>query len=129
VTEAQVVRLMRRHLETQFPLDCPRCGRRYATLRDFLLDTRPAGPPIPHDAEAGDWNPARPLGTMTHANCACGDTLTLSSHGMPLARLWRLLDWARAETQRRGTTPRELLEHLRTVISAQVLSERPPDGA
>ncbi len=113
---------MREHLEGLFPKVCPSCGRRFATLREYLLTTEQAGPAIPHDVEMGEWNPVRPLGTMTYANCPCGNTLALSSEGMPLLRLWSLLNWARVETQRRGLTPVELLNHLRDVITRQVLA-------
>lgn len=113
---------MRDHLEGLFPKDCPNCKRRFATLREYLLNTEHLGPAMPHDADAGDWTPARPVGTMTYANCRCGTTLALSSEGMPLPRLWSLLRWARTETQRRGMTPQELLNHLRDEISKQVLA-------
>jgi hypothetical protein len=47
--------------------------------------------------------------------------MTLSSEGMPLHQLWPLMDWARAETQRRGQTVEELLNYLREEIRKQVL--------
>ena len=77
---------------------------------------------LPYDADAGQWNPLRPLGTFTFADCPCGNTLTLSSEGMPLSQLWRLLNWARIETKRRHMTPQELLNHLRDEITKQVLA-------
>jgi len=70
-------------------------------------------------------NPPNPLGTFTFANCPCGNTLSLSSHGMPLTQLWALLAWARLETQRRGISPHALLNYLRERICDQVLN--PPD--
>lgn len=123
MTEADVIRAMREHLEGLFPKDCPNCNRRFATLREYLLVTKHLGPPMPYDAEFGDWNPLRPVGTVTLANCPCGTTLTLSSEGMPLVQLWRLLNWARIETKRRGLSPRELLGYLRDEICKQVLAE------
>ena len=81
---------------------------------------------MPYDADRGDWLPMQPIGTVTFANCPCGTTLALSSAGMPLPRLWRLLNWARTETKRRGLTPRELLNCLRDEICKQVLSEPEP---
>jgi hypothetical protein len=59
---------------------------------------------------------------VTYANCPCGSTLALSSEGLPLARLWPLLRWARSETQKRGMTPQELLNYLRDEIGKQVLA-------
>ena len=122
MTEAEVVRIMREHLEGQFPKVCKTCKRRYATLREYLLDTETAGPAIPYDAEVGDWNPLHPLGTATYANCRCGNTLALTSQGIALPRLWSLLDWARRETTQRGLAPRELLNHLREEITKLVLA-------
>jgi hypothetical protein len=123
MTEAVVIKLMREHLEAQFPKVCANCGRRFATLREYLLVTTPQGPPIPYDAEVGDWNPLNPLGTLTFANCPCGSTLALTSHGMPLFRLWALLNWARSETKKRGVTPVELLAYLRDQICREVLAD------
>jgi hypothetical protein len=122
MTEAEVIRAMREHLEGLFPKVCPNCHRRFATLRDYLQITKHLGPAIPHDAELGNWTPLHPFGTMTHANCPCGNTLALSSEGMPLPRLWSLLNWAKIETQRRRQTPRELLNYLREEICRQVLA-------
>ena len=76
-----------------------------------------------YDADASDWNPLQPIGTMTFANCRCGSTLVLSSKGMPPLQLWSLLNWARVETRRRGITPQELLNYLRDEICKQVLAE------
>ena len=72
MTEAEVVRIMREHLEGLFPKVCATCYRRFATLREYLLTTTHLGPAIPYDVELGDWKPLRPLGTMTYANCPCG---------------------------------------------------------
>ena len=116
LTEAEVIRIMREHLEGLFPKVCTNCKRRFANLREYLLVTKHLGSSISYDAEAGDWTPVRPVGTLTFANCPCGTTLALSSNGMPLLRLWSLLNWARIETKRRGLTPRELLDYLRDEI-------------
>ena len=126
MTEAEVIRLMRTHLEGLFPKVCTHCHRRFATLREYLQITRHVGPAMPYDAEFGDWNPVQPVGTVTLANCPCGNTMSLSSEGMPLLRLWSLLNWARLETKRRGMSPQELLNHLREEITRQVLAEPEP---
>ncbi len=123
MTEAQVVTAIRVHLEGLFPLACPLCQRQFATFREYLQNTEHQGDAIPYDAELGHWQPLRPVGTVTLANCRCGNTLVLSSEGMPLIRLWALLNWARIETQKRKQTPRELLNYLRNVLCAQVLAD------
>jgi hypothetical protein len=53
--------------------------------------------------------------------------MALSSDGMPLETLWSLMDWARAETQRRGITPRQLLNQLRDILCQQVLADSDAD--
>jgi hypothetical protein len=123
MTEDEVIHQMRAHLESLFPKACPSCDRQYATLREFLLITKPCGPAMPYDAEIGDWKPLNPLGTMTYANCPCGTTLALSSEGMPLAKLWSLLRWAKKETKQRNLSPEALLNYLRDEITKQVLAE------
>jgi hypothetical protein len=122
MTEAEVISAMREHLESLFPKVCSKCQRRFATLQDYLQTTTHLGPAIPYDAELGDWQPIPPRGTLTYATCPCGNTLALSSSGIPLSQLWRLLNWARQETQRRQMTPQALLNYLRDEICKQVLA-------
>lgn len=122
MTETEVLRIMREHLEGLFPKVCQNCHRRYATFREYLLKTDRVGPAIPYDAELGNWRPLTPIGTVTLSNCACGSSMALSSRGMPLFQLWSLLDWARIETQKRKLTPRELLNYLRDELREQVLA-------
>jgi hypothetical protein len=123
MTEAEVIRTMREHLEGLFPKVCPKCNRCFATLREYILLTHRLGPMMSWDAELGDWNTVQPIGTLAFANCPCGSTLALSTEGMPLPRRLVLLGWIRGETQRRGVSPQQLLEHLRDETRKQVLAE------
>jgi hypothetical protein len=70
-----------------------------------------------------DWQPKQPLGMVGHANCHCGTTLVLSSEGMPLLQLWRMMFWIRLESRRRGATPSAILTALRDTIVGQELAE------
>jgi hypothetical protein len=121
ITEAEVVRTIREHLEGLFPKICANCSRTFTTFREYLLTTTPIGSTMSYDVQLGDWKPVQPLGTATYANCPCGNTLALSSAGMSLGRLWRLMNWARVEMARRGLTTEELLNYLREEIRKQVL--------
>jgi hypothetical protein len=123
VTEAEAVHIMIEHLQGLFPKSCPNCERRFATLREFYLQTTPAGTPVSYDLELDDLKPQRPVGAVAVSNCPCGSSLALTSDGMPLFRLWALLLWARSETSRRGITTTELLQHLRTVVRQQVIAK------
>jgi hypothetical protein len=125
MNESEVIRIMRTHLEGRFPKVCSNCQHSYLSLREYLLNTDHVGSAIPYDAELGNWNPLRPIGTATYANCPCGNTMALTSKGMPLPQLWSLLNWARVETKKRGMTPKELLNYLRDEICKQVLSLPP----
>ena len=121
MTEDQVIAIMRRHLEGQFPQCCTNCNRPFATLKEYLLGTEQVGSAMPYDEENDDWEPVEPMGTYTFANCTCGSTLALSSNGIPLLNLWSLYHWARVECKKRGVTQRELLNDLRDKICKQVL--------
>jgi hypothetical protein len=125
MTEAEAIQIMRKHIEGQFPKECPNCHHRYATLREYILATRPVGAKS-YDADAGEWRPVEPLGTAVLANCPCGTTLALTSDGVPLLQMWRVMRWAWTETRRRGLTPQQLLDHVRAVIRRQVLAEPGP---
>ena len=122
MTEVEVIKVMRAHLEAQFPKVCGRCNYRFATLREYMLITKPRGSAIPYDADVGDWHPLHPWGVYTFAGCPCGNIHSLSSQGLPISELWALLNWAQFETYRRQMTPRELLNYLRDEISKQVLA-------
>jgi hypothetical protein len=123
LSEAEVVEAIRKHLEGLFPKVCGKCQRTFANLREYLQGTKYLGPPMSYDAELGRWNPREPLGSASFANCSCGNTLALTSEGMPLLQLWRLLNWTRTEMQRRGLSQAELLNYLRLKVRKQVLAE------
>jgi hypothetical protein len=123
MTDAEVIQILRKHVERQFPKECPSCHRQFASLREYIIATKPVGDVISYDAESGDWKPVEPLGTTAMANCPCGSTLTITSDGIPLLQLWRLLSWSRVETKRRGLSQKQLLEYVRGEIRRQVLAE------
>ena len=122
MTEDDVVRIVRAHIEGLFPRVCPNCGLRFASLRDYLRKTTHLESPILYDEINGEI-PPDPLGPMSLANCRCGTTLTVSSRGMPSAQLVAMLTWAKYEAQRRSLTMRQLLHHIRDRIDEQTLSE------
>jgi hypothetical protein len=123
VTAEEAIRKTRSHIEGKFPKTCPSCHKVFATLADYLLETRHVGAPVSYDAEEGDWTPTKPLGTQSMANCSCGSTLAIDSSGMSLWNLWRLMRWARRESHLRGITMEQLLTWVRAQIDEQVLGE------
>jgi hypothetical protein len=121
MTYLEALEIVRRHFESQFPKTCSTCGRRFATLREYILSTRRVGPAISYDAELGDWHTQHPIGSLAFANCSCGTTLVLSTEGMPLPQRQALLAWVREETERQHIMPSELLERIRNDLRKEVL--------
>lgn len=126
MNESDVIAIVRRYVEERFPSTCSSCGRRFGSLREYLLITRHVGNPVSYDAELGDWSPAQPLGTLSFATCPCGTTLAVSSDAMPPDQMAELLSWARDETARRGIDVPGLLGLIRAEIDRQVLAEPEP---
>lgn len=123
MTEEEFIRLNYDHYSGLFPKNCAACGRRFATLRDYILATRPVGATISYDAELGEWRPAQPLGAAALANCPCGSTVALTTDGIPLADIQRMLEWMKVETARRGITAEALLGLVRLEIRKRALAE------
>jgi len=124
MTEAEVILELREYHEGMFPRVCNNCGRRYASLREYMLNTKRLWPAASYDAELlhFDVGAAEQLGGMAMANCACGSTLALSTKNMPNAQMRSLLQWAGAEMKRRGMNQNELADYLRDEIRKQVLA-------
>ena len=40
MTDDEIIRMTRKHFEGLFQRVCPNCGRRYETLREYILDTK-----------------------------------------------------------------------------------------
>jgi hypothetical protein len=123
MTEEQVILTVRTYIEKQFPKECKNCGYRYGSLKEYLQKTTHIGEPHSYDAEFEDWQPRKPLGTYSFADCKCGNTLVIGSSRMKVATMLCLLWWAKKEKAKRGITINELLTDLRKKIDAQVLSE------
>lgn len=123
MTAADAIRLTRQHVERQFPKVCGTCSQRFESLLEYLRQTTHVGDVTSLDAQMGDWRPQKPAGTLSLANCRCGTTLAIGSHGMGLITLWRLLHWARGETKRRGVPIDCVLTGVRDQIDRDVLAE------
>jgi hypothetical protein len=120
MSEDDVVRFVREYIEGLFPKTCPRCGQVFKSLREYLLGTTHVGDPFFYHPISGAI-PADPLGPLSHANCACGTTLTIGSQGIPPAQMVELLHWAKRTAAERSIEISELLRHIRDRIDAQVL--------
>jgi hypothetical protein len=123
LSDQEVIGIVRRHLESKFPRECSRCGRRYESLAEYLLQTTHVGDPWSADDPAAKAQPIRLIGTISYANCLCGTTLALSSAGLDQVTMRRLLHWAGAGMSRRGLSLGELLSDLRRRIDEDVLRE------
>ena len=123
MNEHDVVSVVRAHIETKFPKICSKCGRTFASLKEYLQSTTHVGDPISYDADLKKWRPCKPVGTLSFANCPCGTTLAISSDGMGLMVMWRLLRWARQESARRNISVGQLLDGVREKIDRQALGK------
>jgi hypothetical protein len=123
MTEDEVIRMLREYFARLFPKVCQNCNRRFATLQEYILITTRLGPAISYDAELNNWETTQPIGTMAQANCPCGSTLALTTKDMVMSQRLELLKWMRTESERRGISPSELLEHLRDEVRKQVLKD------
>lgn len=124
LSDDEAASIMHRHFASLFPKTCPRCQRSYESLRDYVQSTRPLGPTIAYDAELGDWHTTNPIGALILSNCACGDTLALSSDGIPLREMSALLHWIRITSRQRNQTPRALLGSMRQRLREQIMAGR-----
>jgi hypothetical protein len=123
MTEDEIIQMVREHFEGLFPKVCPKCGRRFETLRKYILGTERIGTTTCYDAETGDWETKQPIGAAAHANCPCGTTMTLTSEGMPVSQVHLVLKWIKEETQRQGASPLELINYIRNEIRKRVLTD------
>jgi hypothetical protein len=123
MTFDEAVETLRTHCERLFPKACS-CGRRFDSLSHYIRETTPVGPTISYDATVGDWRPAQPLGSFALANCRCGNTLALSTDGMPLSTRHALLAFIKGETERMGSRPHEVTDDLRAEVRRRVLADK-----
>lgn len=123
MTDDEIIQMMREHFEGLFPKVCPNCGRRFATLRKYILNTQRIGTSISYDAEMGDWETTKPVGGAAHANCPCGTTMALTTDGMPLSKIHLVLKWIKEETKRRGLSSKELMGYVRDEVRKRVLTD------
>lgn len=121
MTDDEIIQRIREHFEGLFPKVCPKCGRRFATLREYILDTKRIGTTICHDAEISHWETTRPIGAAAHSNCPFGTTMVLTSEGMQISQINLVLKWIKEETKQRGLSPRELMDYIRDEIRKRVL--------
>ena len=121
--DQEIITILYEHYTGLFPRSCASCGRVFPTLRQYILDTRPTGDAMSYDAELSNWKTAKPLGGAAWANCPCGTTLGLTTDGIPLPEIHRLLEWIKAETERQGITQQELLASVRDVVRERALRD------
>lgn len=127
MTEEEVVPILHAYFESLFPKICSNCNRTFATLGKYIQITERIGPPMSYDAEMKNWNTNQPIGSIAMVVCPCGTTLALSTLSMQLPLRLELLNWVKIETQRRGVSASELLEHLRDEVRKRVLRDMIPE--
>jgi len=121
MNEDEILQMLTEHFQREFPRPCPVCHRRFASLLEYIRDTKPLGRPVSYDADAGDWDPKGLVGTVTLSNCTCGTTIALGLEKLSLESYLELLNWIKTETERRKIPPSDLLHQVRVEIRKRVL--------
>lgn len=122
MTEAEVAQALIKHAKGFFPKTCPTCQRRFANVYEYVTSTSPVGPFVSYDVASDRNTPA--IGTLALSNCPCGNTLSLSTDGMPIETRSRLLEWVRAEAIRRGVSHTTVLSDLRMTMRALIVASQ-----
>ncbi len=123
MTEDDVIQTLYEHFKSLFPRVCPKCSRRFVTLRGYIQITKRIGLPVCYDVKLGHPGTELPIGSLAMANCPCGSTLSLTTEGIPLPVRLELLNWVMIEKDRRGVSSSELLEYLRDEIRKRALGK------
>jgi|APSaa5957512576_1039674.scaffolds.fasta_scaffold13510_5 hypothetical protein len=121
--EDDVIELMKDFLSKKFPKECFCCGKHYDSFSEYLRNTKQVGSLRSYDVTKEDRFPDKPIGTVSFSNCSCGSTLTLTSNGMRVETLWRVMNWIRKEAKVRGAAISETLDSLRNKIDVSVLKD------
>lgn len=124
----EVVLILTEHVKRQFPKSCSACGVVYATARGFVGTVEHVGMPVSYDAEVGNWRPSRPIGAVGLSNCPCGNTIGITSRGMRLRDLWKLLAWLRRESRRTGDPVSLLFTRLRRRVDERIMGQSQLDS-
>lgn len=119
-SEEEVVQILMAYCRGLFPRQCTTCQREFPTVRDYVTVTHPLGPYISYDVQTARQVPA--IGTLALSNCPCGNTLSLSTDGLPIDVRTRMLEWTRAESQRRGISAGDVLADLRMRLRREILA-------
>jgi hypothetical protein len=127
LTENEVVTIVRSHLETLFPRQCPCCARVFPSLKEYLTVVAHIGAPVCWEMDREqpfDPDEVPSPDAMAFSNCPCGTTMTLGNESMNPLTQWRLVAWGAFVRIKRGISTGQLLAELRAKIDAQVLSGR-----
>jgi hypothetical protein len=123
VTEGEVVAIMRRHVDAQFPKTCSKCHRVFQTYSEYVRTVTPIGTPVLFERTRGEGEAKAQLGTVSMANCTCGTTLSLSSRGRSQQPEVSITTWARERAEHEGITLEQLFERLRARLRTEALEE------
>jgi len=123
MNENDVIEIVRDFISRQFPRKCECCGKNFRSFAEFIRNTTHVGKPVSYDTDQLSWQLYNPIGTIGMVNCSCDTTLAISSIGMDLKTLWRLMNWGRKEAKKQGIMISDLLENLRNKMEKRVLQD------
>ena len=121
LNDAEAITLASRGFGRCFPKICGYCGRRFDSLRAYVMETRQRGVVVSVDSEGAVWE-SEPLDALAYATCQCGNTLAIGTEFMEATDRLALLAWVHHECETRGVRPTVVWNNLRVKLQ-EVLSE------
>ena len=111
------------YCDRQFPMSCSNCSREFSSFGDFVSATSPIGEPVAYETVEELVAAGHPIGTLSHVNCGCGDTLTVQCGDTKSNEYFALIGALASDVVRTGLTASAVLEVLRREISFRVTAK------
>jgi len=123
MNEDEVIEALKTALEGLFPKNCTKCGRKFSTFKEFLLNTAHLGEPIFYDAVSGNTVHCPPYGIVAMFNCSCETTLAVRINELCPVTLNRLLHWVNCEAKKQGVSVDQIMAQIRVKVDNKVLAD------
>lgn len=122
MNEEYYIEALKTALEGMFPKICTKCGRRFSTFKEFLLNTSHLGEPIFYDAVSGNTVHCPPYGIVAMFNCSCDTTLAVRITEFPVT-INSLLRWINSDAMKQGVSVDQIMAQIREKVDNKVLAD------
>jgi hypothetical protein len=126
MNDEDLIEALKTALESLFPKNCTKCGRRFSTFKEFLLTTAHLGEPIFYDAVNSNNVHCPPYGIVAMFNCNCNTTLAVRINKLCPVPLNILLRWINSEAKRQGVSVEHIMAQIRVKVDNKVLADTGP---